>query len=55
MKEFKPFIFEVDRGDGEKYKVMYSVNSDKFFQLQESVTETSMFIGKAILKGKILV
>jgi hypothetical protein len=31
MGEFKPFVFEVDRGDGEKIKVMYSVNKDTFF------------------------
>ena len=45
-------MFEVDRGDGEKIKVMYSVSKDTYFQLQESVFETSMFIEKAILKGE---
>lgn len=24
MNEYKPFTFEVDRGDGEKIKIMYS-------------------------------
>ena len=31
MKEAKPFMFEVDRGDGEKLKIMYSKTSDMFF------------------------
>ena len=52
MKEAKPFMFEVDRGDGEKLKIMYSQASDMFFQLQESVNETSLFVGKAVMRGK---
>ncbi len=31
MKDAKPFMFEVDRGDGERLKIMYSALSDKYF------------------------
>jgi hypothetical protein len=54
MKEAKPFMFEVDRGDGEKLKIMYSKTSDMFFQLQESVNETSLFVGKSVMRGKLV-
>ena len=45
-------LFEVDRGDGEKLKVLHSSEQDVFFQIQESVHDTSMFINDQILKGK---
>ena len=45
--------FEVDRGDGERLKIMYSQNEDQYFQLQESVSESSLFVGKAVMRGKI--
>lgn len=51
IKEHKPFMFEVDRGDGERLKVMYQRLDDTFYQLQESINECSAFIGKAIMKG----
>lgn len=50
MKDERPFAFEVDRGDGERLKVLYT--RDCFFQLQESLSETSVFVGKSIMKGK---
>ena len=53
MKEQKPFIFMADRGDGEWLKVMYSQGNDTFFQLQESLNDCSLFLGKAIMKGKL--
>lgn len=53
MKDERPFAFEVDRGDGERLKVLYT--RDCFFQLQESLSETSVFVGKSIMKGKSLV
>ena len=53
MTDCKPFAFEVDRGDGERVKVLYQKASDSFFQLQESVNECSLFVGKAIMKGKV--
>lgn len=31
MKETKPFIFEADRGDGERFKVLWSKTNDQFF------------------------
>lgn len=31
MNEVKPYIFEAERGDGEKFKVMYSKDNDTFF------------------------
>ena len=31
MKDAKPFMFDVDRGDGERLKIMYSALSDKYF------------------------
>ena len=43
-----------DRGDGEWLKVMYSQGSDTFFQLQESLNDCSLFLGKAIMKGKTI-
>ena len=52
MKDHKPFIFEVDRSDGEKIKVLYSKVNDTFFQMQEALSENSCFIGKAIMRGK---
>ena len=54
MLDPEPFGFEVERdGDGgEKLRVLYSRPNDRFFQLQESLSETSTFIGDQILKGK---
>jgi hypothetical protein len=51
MNEYKPYILEVDRGDGERIKVMYQRDRDTFFQLQESISECSAFVGKAVMKG----
>jgi len=51
MKDPRPFIFEVDRGDGEKIKVLYSKANDTFFQMQEALSENSCFLGKAIMRG----
>ena len=51
MKDERPFAFEVDRGDGERLKVLYT--PDCFYQLQESLNEPSVFVGKSIMKGKI--
>ena len=48
LVEGNPILFEVDRGDGEKLKVLYGEKEDTFFQLQESVHETSMFINDQI-------
>ena len=31
MKEARPMTFEVDRGDGERLKIMYSQNEDQYF------------------------
>ena len=47
MLDPEPFGFEVERdGDGgEKLRVLYSRPNDRFFQLQESLSETSTFIG----------
>jgi len=50
MKDPRPFIFEVDRGDGEKIKVLYSKANDTFFQMQEALSENSCFLGKAIMR-----
>ena len=49
-----PIGFEVcrDGEDGERLRVLYSRPNDKFFQLQESLSETSAFIGAQIMKGK---
>ena len=54
LVEGNPTLFEVDRGDGEKLKVLYGEKEDTFFQLQESVHETSMFINDQIRQGKRL-
>ena len=54
LVEGNPISFEVDRGDGEKLKVLYGEREDTFFQLQESVRETSMFINDQIRQGKQL-
>lgn len=51
MQDPKPFAFEVNRGDGESIKILYSQSKDQFYQLQESMNECSMFVGKAIMKG----
>lgn len=53
MEEPKPFLFEVERGDGEKIKVLYGKKTDTFFQMQESLSENSVFVGKSIMRGKI--
>lgn len=50
LKDYRPFTFEVDRGDGERIKVMYQQSDDSFYQIQESLHECSMFVGKAIMK-----
>lgn len=49
MLDIEPIGFEVNRdGDdianGEKLRVLYSRTNDKFFQLQESISECSTFI-----------
>ena len=31
MTEQKPYIFEVDRGDGERLKIMYALSKDEYF------------------------
>ena len=31
MNEAKPYVFEVDRGDGEKVKILYNKPKDEFF------------------------
>ena len=53
MIDMQPFGFEVNRdNDGEKLKVLYSRQNDKFFQLQESLSECSTFIDDQVMKGK---
>ena len=46
MIDDEPLGFEVirDRPDGEKLRVLYSKQNDKFFQLQETISECSTFI-----------
>ena len=55
MLDMEPIGFEVNRdGDdianGEKLRVLYSRTNDKFFQLQESISECSTFIDDQIMK-----
>ena len=54
MLDNEPVGFEVNRDDtgGEKVRVLYSRQNDKYFQLQESLNECSTFIQDQILKGK---
>ena len=49
MLDIEPIGFEVNRDgedvvNGEKLRVLYSRTNDKFFQLQESISECSTFI-----------
>ncbi|CDW72208.1 UNKNOWN [Stylonychia lemnae] len=44
LTDSKPFIFEADRGDGEKFKVLYNKLTDSYFQMQESINENSLFM-----------
>ena len=55
MTDSEPIGFEVDRdnGNGERLRVLYSRPNDRFFQLQESLSETSTFIADQIMKGKL--
>ena len=57
MLDSAPIGFEVERdgADGEKYRVLYSRPNDKFYQLQESLSECSTFIDDQIMKGKQVV
>lgn len=52
MLDIEPIGFEVQRDgdDGEKLRVLYSKPNDRFFQLQESLSETSTFIEDQIMK-----
>ena len=53
MLDSEPIGFEVNRdSDGEKLRVLYSKTNDKFFQLQESLSECSTFIEDQVMKGK---
>jgi len=54
MLDIEPIGFEVQRDgdDGEKLRVLYSKPNDRFFQLQESLSEQSTFIEDQIMKGK---
>ena len=54
MLDIEPIGFEVQRDgdDGEKLRVLYSKPNDRFFQLQESLSEQSSFIEDQIMKGK---
>ena len=57
MLDIEPIGFEVNRDgedvvNGEKLRVLYSRTNDKFFQLQESISECSTFIDDQIMKGK---
>jgi len=46
-----PLMFECERnGPSEKSRVIYDAAKDCFFQMQESSSETSMFIERAVLK-----
>lgn len=46
-------MIEVNRYDNETFRLLYSEQSDKFWQLQESLNECSLFVGKSIMKGKL--
>ena len=56
MVDAEPIGFEVSRDgendSGEKLRVLYSRPNDRFFQLQESLSEASAFIDDQVMKGK---
>ncbi len=46
----QPYSFTVDRGDDEIFQILYSKDSDRFYQLQMSSSENSAFINRSILR-----
>ena len=54
MVDTEPIGFEVSRDgeDGERLRILYSRPNDRFFQLQESINESSAFINDQVMKRR---